>query len=271
MGNPHRKISRSFYPPLPSPLKGRRIVYRVLNRNVQSLVRSLSALLVLFLTAAGTGNKADADSDDSLFDSPQESLQAAAPRRDEGSRRVFKDRITPHWFQNNTRFWYRNDLRGGAKEFILVDAEHGTRQPAFDHQKLAASLSKVAAEQFKAEHLPFSEIEFVEEGKAVRFEAANKTWKCDMNSYECTEIPGSSEKKTSAILYPRSTDLFSPTSSSSVRFSSSGGEGRAEEAILSQSQSFAQISPSPQAKEVSPLAHEATLATQQQTNQTPGP
>src|SRR5439155_13067744 len=68
MGNPHRKISRSFYPPLPSPLKGRRIVYRVLNRNVQSLVRSLSALLVLFLIAAGTGNKADADSDDLLFD-----------------------------------------------------------------------------------------------------------------------------------------------------------------------------------------------------------
>src|SRR5262245_44926855 len=40
---------------------------------------------------------------------------------------VFKAEITPHWFADNTRFWYRNDLRGGAKEFILVDAENGKR------------------------------------------------------------------------------------------------------------------------------------------------
>src|SRR4051812_24266481 len=49
-------------------------------------------------------------------------------------RGVYKAQITPHWFQNNTRFWYRNDLRDGAKEFILIDAEKGTRQPAFNHQ-----------------------------------------------------------------------------------------------------------------------------------------
>src|SRR5689334_5281327 len=52
---------------------------------------------------------------------------------------VFKAEITPHWFANNTRFWYRNDLRGGAKEFILVDAEKGQRDVAFDHKKLAES------------------------------------------------------------------------------------------------------------------------------------
>src|SRR3989442_14515626 len=51
-------------------------------------------------------------------------------------RGVYKARITPHWFQNDTRFWYRNDLKGNTKEFILVDAEKGTRQPAFDHEEL---------------------------------------------------------------------------------------------------------------------------------------
>src|SRR5437667_12681514 len=49
---------------------------------------------------------------------------------------MYKAQITPHWFSHNTRFWYRNDLRGGAKEFIVVDAEQGTRRGAFDHQKL---------------------------------------------------------------------------------------------------------------------------------------
>src|SRR4051812_23802270 len=79
---------------------------------------------------------------------------------------VYRAEIEPHWFDNNTRFWYRNDLRGGAKEFILVDANKGTRGPAFDHKKLAAALSKAAGKEYLAEKLPFDHIEFVEQNKA---------------------------------------------------------------------------------------------------------
>src|SRR5207247_8250660 len=96
--------------------------------------------------------------EDSRALSPQ-----VAPRDGQWPRRVFKDRITPHWFQNNTQFWYRNDLRGGAKEFILVNAEHGTRVAAFDHARLATNLSKAAVSEFKAEHLPFDSIEFIDD------------------------------------------------------------------------------------------------------------
>ena len=46
---------------------------------------------------------------------PEESPQGASGRN-EADRRVFRDRIAPHWFHDNTRFWYRNNLRGGAKE-----------------------------------------------------------------------------------------------------------------------------------------------------------
>src|SRR6266850_718080 len=105
-------------------------------------------------------------------------------------RGVYKSQIAPHWFQQNTRFWYRNDLRDGAKEFIVVDAERGTRQPAFDHQKLAASLSKAAGKEFKPDKLPFSEIAFTNAAKAIQFQAADKTWTCDLNSYECTAANG---------------------------------------------------------------------------------
>src|SRR3954467_708490 len=93
--------------------------------------------------------------------------QRAAPGQIQ--RGQYKLRVTPHWFGDNDRFWYRNDLAGGAKEFILVDAIAGTRQPAFDHAKLAAALSKAAGKEFAAERLPFEEIAFVYEGKAVRF------------------------------------------------------------------------------------------------------
>src|SRR5687767_15097417 len=39
-------------------------------------------------------------------------------REEQGRSLVFKERITPFWFHENTRFWYRNDLRGDTKEFI---------------------------------------------------------------------------------------------------------------------------------------------------------
>src|SRR5437899_1192896 len=64
---------------------------------------------------------------------------------------VYKAQITPHWFHDNTRFWYRNDLRGGSKEFVVVDAERGSREAAFDHPKLAAALSKAAGATYSAE------------------------------------------------------------------------------------------------------------------------
>src|SRR6266566_1823633 len=196
MGNPHRKIRRSFYPPLRSPsfVKRRRIVCMVSNRNVYSLVRSLSAVLVLFITTAGTGNKTDADSDHSLFDPPPESPQAAAPRRDEGSRRDFKDRITPHWFQNNTRFWYRNDPRGGAKEFILVDAERGTRGRAFDHETVA----KRIGEGVEPTRLPINELRCSDDGQKVTLVGPDKSWELNEVTGELREAPA--EKPAAAGL-----------------------------------------------------------------------
>jgi dipeptidyl aminopeptidase/acylaminoacyl peptidase len=99
---------------------------------------------------------------------------------------LYKDRITPHWFGDNTRFWYRNDLAGKTKEFILVDAEHGTRQPAFDHAKLAAALSETMKAQYKADQLPFDAIEFADGGAVVNFTLNQTTWACRLDTYACS-------------------------------------------------------------------------------------
>jgi dipeptidyl aminopeptidase/acylaminoacyl peptidase/uncharacterized protein (DUF885 family) len=111
---------------------------------------------------------------------------------------VYKMQVTPHWFDNGRRFWYRNDTRGGAKEFVLVDAEKGQRGPAFDHQKLAAALSKAAAAKYTADRLPFDSIEYLDGVKAVRFQVGAATWKCDLATYECTPVErrGASEPRT---------------------------------------------------------------------------
>src|SRR5437764_463931 len=84
------------------------------------------------------------------------------------------------------RFWYRNDLRGGAKEFIVVDVDRGIREAAFDHQKLASALSKAAGAQYQSDRLPFDSIEFIDGAKAIRFRIGEETWNCNLESYACS-------------------------------------------------------------------------------------
>jgi len=73
---------------------------------------------------------------------------------------VYRDRVEPHWFADNTRFWYRNNLRNEAREFILVDAAKGTRTPAFDHAKVASALGKALNRQIATDKLPIDSLEF---------------------------------------------------------------------------------------------------------------
>ena len=135
------------------------------------------AALLLALASVVVGSEARADEPAS----PYQRQGRGGP----GAARVYKDRITPHWFADGTRFWYRNDLKGGTREFVLVDAEKGTKAPAFDHAKLAAALSKASRKEYAADRLPFDEIEYRDGGKAVRFEAAGVTWNCDLSTYKC--------------------------------------------------------------------------------------
>src|SRR5262249_9479296 len=76
--------------------------------------RAAQPLLVL----AVLGAPALADELPKSVPSPEE-LQAGYQRGQRGGpprARAYKDRIAPNWFRGDSRFWYRNDLRGGAKE-----------------------------------------------------------------------------------------------------------------------------------------------------------
>ena len=153
------------------------------------------ALLLILLGSLVCAGPARCDDQSFSADAPQESPQAA-PRGEQGPRRVFKDRIAPHWFAGDTRFWYRNELREGAKEFVVVDAERGVRELAFDQVKLASALSKVAGAEYQADKLPFDRIEFVDDAKAIRFKAGDTTWKCSLSSYECAKTETTAEEKS---------------------------------------------------------------------------
>jgi dipeptidyl aminopeptidase/acylaminoacyl peptidase len=97
----------------------------------------------------------------------------------------FDEAVRPNWMSGD-RLWYRNRGPNGY-QFLVLDMATGTRTPAFDHARLAAALSEAADTSYDARKLPFREIQFVNDGKAVRVATRKgKNWTCDLASYHCT-------------------------------------------------------------------------------------
>jgi len=95
---------------------------------------------------------------------------------------VIGDKVRPQWIDGGDRFWYAVS-NGAGKRFVLVDPAAGTREPAFDHGRLAAALTAATGQQVDPEGLPFMGI--VLGGNAVEFDAFGEYWRCDLDSYAC--------------------------------------------------------------------------------------
>lgn len=88
------------------------------------------------------------------------------------------------WIGKTPRFWYRRSVKGGY-EFMLVDATTLEKRPAFDHAKLAQSLGVAASAQYTAITLPFSELTFTPDERAIEFVANAFVWRCTLADYAC--------------------------------------------------------------------------------------
>jgi len=108
-----------------------------------------------------------------------------------------------NWIEGTNHFWYRKSVPGG-NEFILVDAEALTKKPAFDHEKLAASLTAASGTKYTSNSLPFTDpplpggrgglgaapvgaLNFTNHESAITFAAAGFMWNCSLISYECSK------------------------------------------------------------------------------------
>jgi hypothetical protein len=92
---------------------------------------------------------------------------------------------TPTWFAPG-QAWYRVSVTGGNR-FVLVDAEAFTKQPAFDHARLAAALSTVANAQYTEITLPFTGFAYANNRQAVDVDVAGARWRCTLTTYACTK------------------------------------------------------------------------------------
>ena len=112
---------------------------------------------------------------------------------------IYKSKINPHWSEDNSHFWYRNDLPKGEREFIFVDLEKGERRPAFDHKKLAVSLTSITKAKTDSSKLPIDRLNFDVKKGELYFQSIGRTYKCDLNDYNISEIdksqfPGQSKR-----------------------------------------------------------------------------
>ena len=99
-------------------------------------------------------------------------------------------------------FWYRVPVEGGNL-WVKVDAQHGVKEPLFDHQRLAIELTIRTGIEFTPLTLPFADPAaqfvvkydgsnaYIQEGAmAVEFIHAGQHWRCDLQiKWDWNRVP----------------------------------------------------------------------------------
>ena len=92
----------------------------------------------------------------------------------------------PAWTTSEL-LWYRDTGADGTR-FVVFDPEKLTKEPAFDHAKLAAALSAAAGRKYEADKLGFNAIELSADG--VSFSAGGRRFRCGRQGSLCTVEQG---------------------------------------------------------------------------------
>jgi dipeptidyl-peptidase-4 len=102
-------------------------------------------------------------------------------------RLIFHVTSKPSWLASENRFWYRVAARNG-KQFIIGDAPNQTLRPAFDHARMAESLSNATGTHYEAGALPFDDLHFGDDGSTLEVEFDRTIWRVNTNNYEWTKV-----------------------------------------------------------------------------------
>ena len=81
-------------------------------------------------------------------------------------------------------FWYRV-MTGGVDRFVVVDADTGRKGPAFDHDRIAASLSAATGKTYTSRPLPFATVVFSDDGAAFTASVDGAPYRCRVADSSC--------------------------------------------------------------------------------------
>ncbi|MCB0500117.1 MAG: S9 family peptidase [Cyclobacteriaceae bacterium] len=88
-------------------------------------------------------------------------------------RMVFSTKVEPHWLKNSARFWYEYETPEG-KFYYIVDPKLKSKAQLFDHDKLAADMTRLTGDPFDRKNLDIEEMEFINNETAIRIEVKSK-------------------------------------------------------------------------------------------------
>ncbi|MCM1178289.1 MAG: prolyl oligopeptidase family serine peptidase [Clostridium sp.] len=78
------------------------------------------------------------------------------------SQMVFSTNVSPNWFRDSDRFWYKWQTPEGT-QYYIVDPATGKKQEIFDMEKLAMEITGIVRDPFEARHLPMDNLRLVDD------------------------------------------------------------------------------------------------------------
>ena len=109
-----------------------------------------------------------------------------------------------NWMNNADHFWYTRSVKGGT-EFVIADADAGTKKLAFDHDRLAAAISTATGHPYTGLMLPFAPatggrpaprtgalattapLVFSDGEKTLQFGVGGSLYMCVLSDYRCAK------------------------------------------------------------------------------------
>ena len=93
----------------------------------------------------------------------------------------------PTWIGASHRFWYRK-LSRGVNGYVIFDADTLKKQTAFDHTKIAASLSKLNNASYKPGDLSLTQLRFDSSLGSFTATIDGTTVRCTIADSACTKV-----------------------------------------------------------------------------------
>ncbi|MEZ6122547.1 MAG: prolyl oligopeptidase family serine peptidase [Planctomycetaceae bacterium] len=115
---------------------------------------------------------------------------------------VLRDRVDVNWFDRGTRFWYSINVAEGGHEFVLVNAETGTRQSAFDHSMLARQFSEQIGKPFDATHLPVRSLDFERIPGDIVLSGSAGLWQLSADGSQLQKLDERSDSQQATFFLP---------------------------------------------------------------------
>lgn len=98
-----------------------------------------------------------------------EYLQAEKFTQEKLNNMLFSTKVSPHWMQKGSKFWYEYKTTTGTNWYI-VDAATRSQRALFDLDELAAQLTEIVQDPFDAQHLSIRGLKVKEDARTFTFQ-----------------------------------------------------------------------------------------------------